>query len=499
MPPDILMSKNEFVLDFKADKSTIKRSALNSIVIQVLFKLKGLITIPIMTYYLVPQEMGIFNIIMVTSSMLTPLFSMNLTDGPAIYLVQEKSKERIKDMYNTVINSSLLFSLFYALILWLIMFQYSGEYYKYFYLILIVVYSNILYKLFSYILAVFQKTNELVKNTFYKDLTATLLTVLFVIAGFSYYGILFALISTNILAGFCIYSFTKKELPYRPYIDWEILRTFLKISLPLLPVFFFSWIIQSSDSYFLAYYISKDAVGKYSVVYGLTNVILVLTYALNLFWYPVSARLWIENREKYRKTFIKVFFAFSILLFIGILLFELNSKAIMRIIVRRAEYHDAYAIMGIIAFAFALQVLITLLTAPLYSNKNVKSIFFPYLMGGTTNIILNFLFIPSMGISGAAISTAVSYLIVVVMFSYFNYRYADFPFLEKRLIFATGIFLSIWAGIYLLKENINFYQMLLADILLLFTLGGLLYFKGIRRDEREYLHVFLKGIRLKKA
>ena len=46
-------------------------------------------------------------------------------------------------------------------------------------------------------------------------------------------------------------------------MDLAILAKFLRFSIPLLPVFFFSWVIQSSDSYFLAYYLGKDAVGKY--------------------------------------------------------------------------------------------------------------------------------------------------------------------------------------------------------------------------------------------
>jgi O-antigen/teichoic acid export membrane protein len=272
--------------------------------------------------------MGMYNLIIVTSSMLTPLFTMNLSDGPVIYFVQERKKARIQNMYNTVINSSLIFSLLFAFIFWLIMFNYSGQYYKHFYVILIIIYSNIIYKLFSYVLAVFQKTTELVRNIFYKDIFATVLMIILVVAGFSYYGILFALIITNIVAGFFIYRFTRKELPYQLYIDFEILKTFLKISLPLLPVFFFSSIIQSSDSYFLAYFKGKDAVGKYSIIYGMTNIILAFTYALNFFWYPVSVRLWIENREQYRNLFTKIFFIFSTLLLISVLLFELNSNEI---------------------------------------------------------------------------------------------------------------------------------------------------------------------------
>src|SRR5690242_18018801 len=105
------LDNKDNLLDFCADTRTVKKSAVHSIFMQIMIKLKGLITMPVMTYFLSPGELGAFNIILVTSSMLVPLFSMNLTDGPAIHFVQEKSRERIVTMYNTVTNSVLLFSL----------------------------------------------------------------------------------------------------------------------------------------------------------------------------------------------------------------------------------------------------------------------------------------------------------------------------------------------------------------------------------------------------
>lgn len=69
------MSRHESFLDFKADKKAIVKNAVNSIVIQVIFRMKGLITMPIMTYYLLPKEMGVLNLLVITVHLLTPLFS----------------------------------------------------------------------------------------------------------------------------------------------------------------------------------------------------------------------------------------------------------------------------------------------------------------------------------------------------------------------------------------------------------------------------------------
>ena len=265
----------------------------------------------------------------------------------------------------------------------------------------------------------------------------------------------------------------------------------------MLPVFFFSWIIKSSDFYFLTYLKGVEAVGKYSVIYGITGIILSLTFALNFFWYPVSARLWVENREKYRLVFVKVFAGFLTLLLVVVGLFELNSRLMMKLLVRRLEYQDAYVIIGIIAFAFAMQVLITLLTAPLYSNGNNKTIFTSYLFGGITNALLNFYLIPFYGILGAAISTAISYLIIVLLMVWMNYRMADFAFLDRRLFPIMLIFVFAWGGFASVRDSLQFYQLLLVNILSLVVVVTFLYAKVLEKGEKDYLCGMYRNCRLK--
>jgi O-antigen/teichoic acid export membrane protein len=318
-----------------------------------------------------------------------------------------------------------------------------------------------------------------------------------VAAGYSYYGMIAVLVVTNLAAGILVYRFTRKDLVYACVIDRQILWQFLKMALPLLPVFFFSWLIQSSDSYFLAYFKGEQAVGKYSIIYGLTSAILSLTMALNYFWFPVSARLWVENREKYRKAFIAMFAGFVTVLFVAVALFELNSRMIMQLMVRRPEYHDAYVITGIIAFAFAMQVLITLLTAPLYSNGNTKTIFTAYLCGGIVNTVLNIALIPSTGIMGAAVSTAVSYLVIVLLMAWMNYRMAGFAFFDRRLVPVTLIFMAVWGGVAWLRDSLQFYQVLLWDAGLLLGVAALLYGVALKDEEKKYLYGMCAGMSLK--
>jgi O-antigen/teichoic acid export membrane protein len=490
------VTKNESIVDFKADRATIQKGAVRSVLYHLLFKLKGFITIPIITYYITPKEMGIYNLIMVTSSLLLPLFYLNLGDGPVVYLAQEKSKKRIREMYNTVVTSSSILFFLFSLIFLFVIYKFGGER-KYLYYVIPVLFSLMLFKLFQNIYVIFLKTKMAVNSKFISEVIVTILTISLLIIGLNWKGMIYAVIIANILIGVYIYLLAKHEFPLRFYINKEILLKFLKISLPLLPVFFFTWIILSSDSYFLLYFNGEKDVGKYAAIYGLSNIILILRLTLNFFWFPLSSKLWVENREAYNRVFGIMFTTISIGLLLAVILFELNSKVILQILARNVEYRDAYVIMGTIAFSFGLMVLITLLTGPLYSNKNTTAILISYLIGALLNCALNFLLIPRFGIWGAAISTMASYSLLILLMSYFNYNIAKFFFFDKRLIFVLILFFPIWYLVTVFRENVNVIQLILVNVGLILFLGSLIYFKVINKKEKEYFLSMFKEMKWK--
>lgn len=490
------MNKSEPILDFKTDRETIQRGAINSVLYHLLFKLKGFITIPIITYFIAPAEMGIYNLIMVTASLLLPLFYLNLGDGPVVYFAQEKSKTRVREMYKTVVTSSSFLFIIFSIIYLLIIYRFGGDK-KYLYYVVPVLFSIMLFKLTQNIYVIFLKTKMAVNSKFFSEVIVTILTISLLVIGLSWKGMIYAVIVANIVVGVYIYLKARHEFPLRLYINREILIKFLKISLPLLPVFFFTWIIFSSDSYFLLYFKGEKDVGKYAAIYAISNVILIFRLTLNFFWFPLSSKLWVEKRESYHKIFGIFFTTLSIGLLMAVLLFELNSKLILQILARNVEYRDAYVIMGTIAFAFSLMVLITLLTGPLYSNKNITTILISYLSGAFLNCALNFLLIPRFGIWGAAISTVASYLLLILLVSYFNYNIAKFFFFDKRLIYVLVIFFPIWFLVTVVREHVDILQLILVNVGLILFLGTLIYFKVINKEEKEYFLSMFKEMKWK--
>ena len=89
---------------FEANRAVIAKSVVNSLLVQLIVRLKGIITMPIYTYFLLPNELGIFNLVLVTAGLLQPFFSLNMVNGPGIFFSQEKSLAKIHTMFLTMIN-----------------------------------------------------------------------------------------------------------------------------------------------------------------------------------------------------------------------------------------------------------------------------------------------------------------------------------------------------------------------------------------------------------
>ncbi|MBV5326817.1 MAG: polysaccharide biosynthesis C-terminal domain-containing protein [Chlorobium sp.] len=488
--------KEDHLFSFEVNRKTIGKSAASSVLVQLLSKLKGLISMPILTLLMAPAEMGTFNLILVTSSVLTPLVTLNLTDGVGVLFAQEKNINTISKMYNSVLNVIFILTVSYCFISIFYYIFFAGQDSNILWISLLLL-SNIVYKLPIFLLATYQKTEIILKNSFIKDITGTILTILLVYIGYSYKGMVFSMIFFNLVCSIQLYNKIFSNISYSCQIDTTILKQFLKMALPLLPVFFFSWIVQSSDSYFLAYFSGKEAVGKYSVIYGINSMILSITFALNFFWFPMSGRLWVESRDRYMKVFTVVFAGMLTVLLTVVCLFEFNSKALMMMFVRQLAYQDAYIIMGIIAFAFSMQVMITLLTAPLYSNRNTKAIFSAYLVGGIVNTILNITLIPKSGIVGAAVSTAIAYLVIVVVMGILNYRLARFSFIDSRLKYIIPVYIVIWGLLWVVRGYLSIPEIIITDFIFVTLVALLIYKQGLRSDEREYISTLIKNFHMK--
>ena len=144
------------IFDFDKKDISYRKALGSSLLLQVLVKTKSFITLPIITYFIVPKEMGIFAYINVTAALLSPYLIFNLIDGPAIILIQEDEVEKRKRYYVTLLNVVVLLLGINLLCFYLVSTYFDLTVSIYFLAISFMVLSDIFFRITSYLFSIFQ-------------------------------------------------------------------------------------------------------------------------------------------------------------------------------------------------------------------------------------------------------------------------------------------------------------------------------------------------------
>lgn len=185
----------------------------------------------------------------------------------------------------------------------------------------------------------------------------------------------------------------------------------LAISLPLIFHLFANLINSQADRIFIIRLMDSSNLALYSVAYSLGMVFMAFVDAFFMAWTP-----WYYEKTKgkeYSKvaSACRIVFVAIALLFSSIILLSPELLAI----VAPSSYSTAQTCVVAIAFGVFFQAMYRFPTSYEVYNKNTKYVAMATIITGGINIGLNFLLIRPFGIFGAAIATAISYIVLFVL------------------------------------------------------------------------------------
>jgi O-antigen/teichoic acid export membrane protein len=134
---------------------------------------------------------------------------------------------------------------------------------------------------------------------------------------------------------------------------------------------------------------------------------------------------------------------------------------------RSSEYYDAYKVVPLLALSYLFLGCSYALQVGIYLEKKTTTI--PLMVGGAAvlSLILNFLLIPPYGMMGAAITTAVSMLVLPIASYFVSRRYYaiqyDFVRIAKPFVAAVPLYI---ASLYITHDRAIFEGLLRATTLL---------------------------------
>ena len=186
------------------------------------------------------------------------------------------------------------------------------------------------------------------------------------------------------------------------------IKAMLTYGLPFLPACLMSMFFEGMDKIFIREFVDFEGLGLYAVAFKIVAVLTILQGGFSIFWTPTSYEHYEKfpnDRTMYEKMFKYVSF---ILVFCGLSL--IATKDIIVLILNKT-YAETAAIMPFLIF---MPIMYTLSEITYLGINFTKKTYWHIIIFGILLLLcplLNYIFVPWLGVKGAALAVACSYTV----------------------------------------------------------------------------------------
>lgn len=388
----------------------------------------GFLLIPLYTNYLTPQEFGTLATLESFSRILPIFLSLYLDAAFARFYFLEKNngEEGVSKLYSThfwfLIPWALFVSIFIFLISDLILNTLPDAT---LWSIAIILFTQILNQL-SIMVTMIWNANLMAKKLAIFQISISISAVLITIFLLAFYDVgwesrLYALVSGSIFQLIILLIIAIKNSWLKFQFSTEILTRSLRYSIPLVPNVAAGWIAMFSDRMILAYYGKIDEVGVYSVAAQLALVIYVVNDALTKVQGPIAMSGLTLEKSKAKNSMVTFLLGYLTFLSIVYSLLVLFSREVIYLFTT-PEFYNAYIIVSILGLVYFTSGVYRVFTNIISFHNATWIISIAAFIQAIINVILNFMFIPMIGMYAAALSTLISMLAYTIWIIYWSQK-----------------------------------------------------------------------------
>ena len=270
-----------------------------------------------------------------------------------------------------------------------------------------------------------------------------LLAITFILLGLKFYGLIYALLATNIITLLYFWIINKKNVLSGKF-DKKIAKALLTFGLPLLPVGVFILLNQSVNRFLILQYLDFSQLGIFSIGARVAFISNFIYIAFHTGWgyFAFSTMKDSDYKELMSKLFSLLFAvctAFYVILFL--------FKNIIFNIFFTGDY-----ILGVSVFPYLLINPLILIFISIMENQMLvkkKSIFSPFIygFGFIINVSLSFILIPKLGIIGAAIATLSGFVVSFLLFFILVVNIKKLIIIDRNTLIMIFLFTALFAFI----------------------------------------------------
>jgi len=232
-------------------------------------------------------------------------------------------------------------------------------------------------------------------------------------------------------------------------------------------------IFQLNDRYMLNWLSTDVETGKYAFGYKIANFInLIFISTIGLSYMPsiFSKEKDEDNLRYYRKmlTYYCFFIAFIVL---GFLYFYSDLLAL---VAKNKEYQGGFSVVPVLALSFMVMGMNYFVGVGLYLKEKMIYFLVPSFTAAATNIFLNFLLIPRMGMMGAAFSNLAANIIYTALLTIISSKFIKVSF-EWSKIFMIYLIAIVLYSADILTRGLPFVAEITIKLVLLAIFPLVLY------------------------
>lgn len=298
------------------------------------------------------------------------------------------------------------------------------------------------------------------------------------------YGIAFAYILSNVLALIYGYYILNKHITKPKY---EFDKTFCKnvtiAAIPFAATAVLSSIYYSIDMVMLTNMVGNYATGIYNATYKLISVLTLFYGIYTAVIFPVMSKFY-KNDEKMLLVSYEKSIKYLMLVIIPLAIATMFYSTDIIHLIYGHEYKAADSVLSILIWTVCLLFISgagnTLLNAS-YKEVSVTKIYF---VAAIFNVVLNLLLIPYLSYIGAAITTVLSDVLIVIIQSYVIYKLGHRVNKKLYVDILKIILGSVILGIALYFLNLNMWVALPVGIIIYLIV---IYLLRIFDDDDKYV------------
>ncbi len=432
---------------FEEFKNLLKHSSVYGLG-NIIGKIVGFLLIPLYTNYLTPSQYGILELLDLVSYVLAMFLGLGIAQSTIrFYYEYDQLEDRKK-----VISSALFFSWGISLVTALVFSYFAPS-------ISLLVFKNVQYAnylriiLFTLFFTLGTEVPLALLRSLEKSVLFTVISIARLVMSLSLnilfivglkWGILGVLLSgliTNGIVSSFLFFYTCHKMGLG--FSWVKLKEMLGYGLPYVPGGVSMFIINFADRFFLQRFASLAEVGVYSLGYKFGMIInfLILSPFLQA-WGPKRFELVKTAEAKNIFSVVLTYFWFvEIFCALGIAILIKDALRIMS----PPEYFAAHKVVPLILLSYVLQGGYFCIQIGILLEKKTKYIAMITAICAASNLLLNFLLIPRLGMMGAALATLSSFAIMF-MLNYFisnNIYYIRYELVRILKMFGLAIALYL--------------------------------------------------------